>query len=194
MNETKDELQIKIDKARLDLPEESRQAIDAVNWKTAILELRTKRGYTFEQLGDLETETELLLCGLTRREDYPKELSRRMGISQAETDSLIKEINELIFEKVRQELIKITEREKSKAALDKAPAPQNIAIKTPPKLNSMEIAAPAGAATPSMIAQKFSGSVTIPIKKTEHTLSTPAKPTAPSYEKNRDPYRLSPDE
>ena len=73
---TVDLLQIKIEKARAELSEESRQAIDAINWKNVIVGLRAEKGYSFTQLEDLELETELLLCGLLNPEDYPKELEK----------------------------------------------------------------------------------------------------------------------
>ena len=64
MDDTIDLLQIKIDQAKAQLPKNTLQAIDAVPWQARILKLREEKGYTFEQLGDLEIETELLLCGL----------------------------------------------------------------------------------------------------------------------------------
>ena len=112
MTDTVDLLQIKIEKAKRELPLETVNAIDAVDWKTSILGLRAKKGYTFEQLGDLELETELLLCGLVSPEGYPKELEKRMGISKAAADELVNEMNNLIFKKIREELIKNTERKK----------------------------------------------------------------------------------
>ena len=78
----------------------------------AILGLRAKKGYTFEQLGDLELETELLLAGLTSPEDYPKELAKRLAISRADANELVNEMNDLVFKKIRGELIKNTERKK----------------------------------------------------------------------------------
>ena len=111
-NDPIDLLQIKIEKAREGLSRETRQAIDAVPWKVVILEMRTSKGYNFEQLGDLETETELLLCGLLSGEDYPKELEKRMRIPRAQVDVLVNEMNELVFKKIREELVKITERNK----------------------------------------------------------------------------------
>ena len=112
MQDPVDLLQIKIDEARRKLPEETRQAVDAVPWKTAIIGMREGRGWSFEQLGDLELETELLLCGLLSSENYPKELRERMKISQAQTDELVGEMNERVFKKIREELIKITERKR----------------------------------------------------------------------------------
>ncbi len=84
MNESPDLLQIKIEQAKARLPKETLEAIESVDWQAIILSLREKKGYNFEQLGDLETETELLLCGLLNPKDYPGELERRMRISKTE--------------------------------------------------------------------------------------------------------------
>ena len=110
MDTTVDLLKIKIDKARSELPAETRNAIDAVDWKAAILGMRAEKGYSFTQLEDLETETELLLCGITSPEDYPKELERRMNIPRAKVDELVNVMNEKVFTRIREELIKITEK------------------------------------------------------------------------------------
>src|SRR3989338_4976303 len=112
MDDTIDTLKIKIDAARRNLSEETKVAIEAVPWKIAILGMREKKGYSFEQLGDLEIETELLLCGLLNPQDYPKELEKRMGISRAQADDLVNEMNEVVFRKIREELIKNTERKR----------------------------------------------------------------------------------
>ena len=55
-----DLLQIKIEKAKGELPEETLNAIAAVDWKAVILGMRESKGFNFEQLGDLELETELI--------------------------------------------------------------------------------------------------------------------------------------
>lgn len=112
MNNPIDLLQIKIEKAKRELPVETVNAIDSVDWRAAILGLRDKYGYTFEQLGNLELETELLLCGLVGPEGYPKELETRMGISKESANGLVNEMNDLVFKKIREELIKNTERKK----------------------------------------------------------------------------------
>src|SRR6185503_10131432 len=97
-----DLLQIRMEKAKRELPLETVNAINSVDWKTTILGMRQKRGFTFEQLGDLELETELLLSGLVSVENYPKELSRRLNISKAAADDLVNEMNDLIFRKIRE--------------------------------------------------------------------------------------------
>ncbi len=109
---TVDLLQIKIERAKEQLPAETLNAIAAVDWRAAIMSIREKKGYNFEQLGALELETELLLCGLVSSNDYPKEIQRRMDISRAETDEIVNEMNMLVFKKIKEEIIKNAERKK----------------------------------------------------------------------------------
>ncbi len=112
MDETVDLLKIKIEEANRKLPLETINAINAVDWRMAILGLRAKKGYSFEQLGDLELETELLLAGLVSPENYPKELQKRMGISPGAANELVNEMNDSVFKKIREEMVKNTERKK----------------------------------------------------------------------------------
>jgi hypothetical protein len=112
MDDKIDLLKLKIEKARAQLSEETINAIDSVNWQAAILKMRETKGYSFEQLGDLEIETELLLCGLIGPENYPKELESRMKISKTEVTELVNEMNDLVFKKIREELVRSTERNK----------------------------------------------------------------------------------
>lgn len=113
MDNTIDLLQIKIDKAKASLPEETLDAIAAVPWQAEILKMRETKGYSFEQLGDLELETELLLCGLVSSRDYPKELEKRMKISKAQANELVLEMNKEVFSKIKEALIKNSEQKKS---------------------------------------------------------------------------------
>lgn len=128
---TVDLLKIKIERAKEKLSAETLNAIAAIDWQAAILSLREKRGYSFEQLGDLSTETELLLCGLITPAEYPKELQERMRISKAETNELIEEMNILVFKKIKEELIKNSERKKIFEEKDERinpPIPENVVM------------------------------------------------------------------
>jgi hypothetical protein len=217
MNDPTDSLQIKIDKARMALPAETRQAIDAVDWKNAVLGMRKSKGYTFEQLGDLETETELLLCGLLNPEDYPKELESRLGITKVKVNELVEEMNQLVFIKIREELIKITEQKQNSVSSEKSlnfstePAKNSSSNKInqneksvldsagikiiDPDLNKLEISAPKKPELKSnpILDQKLSNSFQIPTVKTEHTIENISKPAPSSYPPKADPYRLPPE-
>jgi hypothetical protein len=111
-NDTVDLLQIKIEQAKRKLPLETVNAIDAVDWRAAIMGLRNTKGYTFEQLGDLEIETELVLCGLVNPKDYQRELETRMKISRSAASEVVETMNDLVFKRIKEELIKNSERKK----------------------------------------------------------------------------------
>ena len=113
MDNEKKLLQIKIENAKKQLPEETLAAIAAVPWQAEIIKMRETRGYSFEQLGDLELETELLLCGLLSPKDYPRELQNRMRISAAAANDLVEEMNKLVFSKIKEALIENTEKKNS---------------------------------------------------------------------------------
>jgi len=216
-----DSLQTKIEEARGKLPENTRMSIDAVDWKNVILGMRESKGYTFEQLGDLETETELLLCGLLPPEDYPKELASRMGIPRAQADELVQEMNNLAFSRIREELIKRTKGEnafseqhsqnKNDAQIlrsagieilpDNRPINQAKPDLTRPELSAGVKSSGEAKSTPTittsqMLAQKFSGSFQIPSTKTEYTVPNVSKPQNSDLVPKKpgvDPYRETPE-
>lgn len=102
MEKTIDTLQPIIIEARNNLTRETRESIDSVNWKLIILEMAGK--YNEEQLVTLETETELLLCGILSPEEYQKELGSRMMLTKEEVSLLLEEMDKLIFKKIQGEL------------------------------------------------------------------------------------------
>jgi len=217
MDDKVDLLQIKIEKAKAALPVETQNAIALVDWRATILQLREKRGYTFEQLGDLELETELLLCGLLNPRDYPKELESRMHISKAAANELANEMNDLVFKKIREELVRNTERKKIFAKKNTESAPSALGTadaggekKDAEVLSShgIEIVGEkeilpvpeklelAGETHP-ILAQKISGSFQVPVVNTEHTLENITKTASDGVIKpkipNVDPYREIPE-
>lgn len=163
MIETKDELQIKIEEANKKLPEDTLKAISAVNWKMILLEMKEKGIYTLEQLADLEIETELVLCGLLSPSDYPNEVQRSLGIPKSQADKLVNEINDSVFKKIREEMMKITNRRKMAATKPAQSTPIN-----------------------PILAQKFTSSFKIPTAKTEYSLNNISKAT----ERNEPPAKI----
>jgi hypothetical protein len=197
MNDTVDLLQIKIEKAKTQLSDDTLNAIAAVPWQAIILGMRETKGYSFEQLGDLEIETELLLCGLLNSEDYPRELESRMKISKAQVNELVQEMNSLVFSKIREELIKNTERKKMFAK--NSPSPElplkrgggkQIETINKPDLTIPELKAgdkqekPAstqgGTEIHPLLVKKMSGPFQIPSVKTEHSLDNITKTNIPA--------------
>ena len=202
--ETADLLQIKIEKAKRELPLDAVNAIDSVNWRAVILAMRETKGYTFEQLGDLELETELLLSGLLNPKDYPIELEKRMGVNKSQANEIVNEMNEKVFAKIKEELIKSTERKQTFVKNEKSDTdilssagieiiPANSAPKpyVDQKANLTIPELPAGENIPPrpviiqkeeikpeshpILTQKFSMPVQTPIVRTEHTLDNITK-------------------
>ena len=214
MDKNLDGLQLKIEEAKAQLSEATRKAIDFVDWKGAILSMKTKKGYNLEQFQDLETETELLLCGLTNPEQFPKELQTRMGITKIEVDDLINELNELIFKKIRDALVRTQENQNTQSFEEKKDAdilksaqieinPRKPEIQTMDevisssrddmlsKVENPELISP----TPSIPLQKLSGSFQSETVKTEYSLPSVGKDKNTSMvpEKPKvDPYREIP--
>jgi hypothetical protein len=100
MENIPDLLQIKVSKAKEELPEIARIVVDSINWKELILGMNNK--FNSEQIENLSIETELLLCGIINTEDYPKELETRMKISKNEVNLLLSEMDRLIFKKMQE--------------------------------------------------------------------------------------------
>lgn len=190
MVDTTDLLKIKIEQAKRELPLDTVNAIDAVDWRAAILGLRSKYGYTYEQLGDLETETELLLCGLSSAENYPKELEKRMRISKSSVNELVNEMNILVFKKIQEELIKSIERKKifQKNATEQE---NNTKKEETPKIQSVEFLKQklelGAASSPTttyeipkqevrpIFMEKLLGTSKVGMVKTEHTIENMTK-------------------
>lgn len=108
MENTTDLLQVKINEGRSTLSKESREAIDNIDWRLIILGMNKK--YNPDQLDNLETETELLLCGILSPEIYPIEIENRMHITKEEVGLLIGEMDRLVFRKIRDGLKTILEK------------------------------------------------------------------------------------
>jgi hypothetical protein len=212
MNDEVDLLKIKIDQAKANLSEDTLDAIAAVDWKGAIMKLRQEKGYTFEQLGDLETETELLLCGLTTPEEYPKELKKRMGLSEAEASEVVDTMNDLAFQKIQAALVKNIEREKlTKVKPEQKPAPstpvipdikipavntestpapkESSAVPHPPEKNTTE-----KEETHPMLTQKLTSTFKVAPTETKYSLDNITRSTpASTYPPKSDPYREIPE-
>ena len=184
--------------------------------------MKTKRGYSLEQLDVLGTETELLLCGLIRPSDYPKELGSQMQISKEQVTDLVNEMNELVFKKIREVLMSTpvkVDSEKDKAILDKAgievinntsggTSKENTEVlnrdEVLTKVENPDTIKTNNTTSPALdSSQKLSGTFNVPPKQTEYSLNNFSKNTsAPevktqtkppaTYPKN-DPYREIPE-
>lgn len=108
MDNTTDTLKIRINQSMMALPKENREAIESVDWRKIILSMSEK--YNQDQLDILETETELLLCGILEPEKYLEALEIGMKISSKDADLLVADLDNLIFKKIQDVLVKKLEK------------------------------------------------------------------------------------
>ncbi|MES2416352.1 MAG: hypothetical protein V4504_01495 [Patescibacteria group bacterium] len=86
---------------------ETNEAIDLIDWKQAILDIKTKYNFNLEQLEELERETKLIFSGSTNPENFKKEIQEKMRLSGEEASQITNEMNEKVFKKIRDEFAKI---------------------------------------------------------------------------------------
>ena len=216
-----DLFQEKIKQARMVLTEETRSAIDAVPWSDAIIGMRETKKLSFSQIETLGFQTELLLCGLLNPSEYPKELKSKMGLSDEAVDMIVKDMNELVFKKIKEKLVEKIGQNRAPSAiktlspeisnedsfvmknaginLEKAPGkPQAVEQKVETTQDMLaKIENPDLIVTPPISAQKLSGFFQIPSVKTDYIKTDAPKieveeKVKPSIQK-ADPYREIPE-
>lgn len=200
----------KLDERFEKLPLETRNIITQSNYRAILYNIAKEYNLNVEQTGILETFTTNLVTGAIRPDEFENSLKKNIGLPLETVGKLANDINEGIFKKIREELVKGTERKKSlldsekidtsilnQAGIEIVPARKAYTGKeskeTLPVPEKLELT--------TILAQKLSGPSRIPITKTEYSLNNITKttsipvPQAPkAYPKNADPYRLIPEE
>lgn len=89
------------------LPQELKQAIAGVETSEIIQNISKKHHLQIDQMGELAAETGLVLLGLTKPDDYIKNLSSRLKINLKDARDIALEVNIEIFSKVKESLKKL---------------------------------------------------------------------------------------
>ncbi|PIR69583.1 MAG: hypothetical protein COU47_02400 [Candidatus Niyogibacteria bacterium CG10_big_fil_rev_8_21_14_0_10_46_36] len=123
MNITPEEIQKRF-KA---LPEALREAIFSAEISETLLAIGKKYNLPLDKVGELSTETSLVMLGVTHPNQYISNLQKVLGVERDIARNIAQEVNAQIFAKIRSELKtlhKITENEDApeKAAASKPPA------------------------------------------------------------------------
>ena len=90
-----------------DLPEDLQKALVSSSFSNAITEVGKKNGLAIDKVGELADETGLVMLGITSPSDYVKNLVKRLGVEQEKARAIAEEINQKIFQPVRESLKKI---------------------------------------------------------------------------------------
>ncbi|MDP3784560.1 MAG: hypothetical protein Q8R12_00560, partial [bacterium] len=127
-------------------------AIYSADSSTAIENISKKSGLHIDQMGKLAEETGLVMLGLTHPKDFIPHLVERLGVDKLTARNIAEDINQQIFQKVRESLKKIhglaeappsPEAPAVAEALEGKPAPEPAKPETKPlKLPSTSAEAP----------------------------------------------------
>jgi len=91
------------------LPQDVKDAVFSVDYSAILDQISKKNKLLIDQEGKLETETTLVMVGLEPLADYKKNLLKNAGIDFKIVDTIIADVNDLIFKKIRVSLQKMNE-------------------------------------------------------------------------------------
>jgi hypothetical protein len=191
------------------LPPEIQAVVLEGSWLGALEDIRKKHELRVDQAGELQTETFLVLLGLTKPADYVHEIQARLNLVGNKAGEIAEDAEKLIFRPLITKLEEVYSRnEETAIAPEETQVLNNTGIE-------IETEAPlAGSALPpsavnretlleevenpllipnpenkNIIASKLTQTFTIPKKDTDQSLG--GAPVSPPLKKSGDPYRES---
>jgi hypothetical protein len=103
--ETNDpEIQAKIKERMAQLPQVVQDAITSADVQKQMRSVSQNHQLHVDQWGILENEVQLTLLGFANSADLPKNLQNELDVSAEEAEKLANDINDIVFEPIRQEL------------------------------------------------------------------------------------------
>ncbi len=90
-----------------ELPEDLQRALVSPNYSDIMTEIGKKFELPIDKVGELADETGLVMLGLTSPSDYVKNLTARLSVPQEKARAIAEEINQKVFQPVRESLKKI---------------------------------------------------------------------------------------
>src|SRR3989338_6526387 len=127
------------------LPSDLKTAIYSADSSTAIENISKKYGLHIDQMGKLAEETGLVMLGVTHPKDFISNLAKRLQVDQITAKSVARDVNEQIFKKVRESLMKIHGLGETPAETPKTEKPEvKVEIKVEPKPLEIRPNPPAG--------------------------------------------------
>lgn len=203
------------------LPKEVENVIKETKYQAILYSIAKEYNLTVAQMGILEKSVTNLIAGSIHPDKFEDSLGSGLKMPLEITRKIVNDINERIFKKIREGLMKnsgnistpsrerATPQEGNKietSILNKADI-KVVESSLPTRTMDMRTLKPTENRedilkkiekpefTHEILTQKLSTTVQIPTVKTEHTLENITKTPPPtSYPPKADPYRLSPDE
>lgn len=107
-----------------ELPEALREAIFSAEIAETLLSIGKKYALSLERVGDLSTETSLVMLGVTHPKEYISQLQQELGVERDVAKNIAQEVNEQVFSKIREELKKLHNiKDETEEKGGKAPVP-----------------------------------------------------------------------
>ena len=97
------------------LPDDIKAVIIDAGYQKKLFDLAKSQKLTYEELGVIETETTMVLLGMTKPADYRDELQSELKKNDPEIDAIVKAVNEQIFTPIRASLERVYEAKKDPA-------------------------------------------------------------------------------
>lgn len=89
------------------LPDDIKSVIVDAGYQQKLFDLAKAQKLTYEELGVLETETTMVLLGMTKPADYRAELQRELKKNDSDIDVLVNAVNEQVFAPIRASLERV---------------------------------------------------------------------------------------
>lgn len=89
------------------LPDNIREAYSSVDTTKALQAIGKKHGIHLDDLGELVSETGLVMLGATHPKDYIRNIARRLEIETEQARAIAQDVNETVFRPLRESLKKI---------------------------------------------------------------------------------------
>lgn len=181
------------------LPEEVKRAFKALPIEATMQEIAQKNGLHVDQVGDLYTETALVMLGVEKVGDFKKNIQSNLHVSSALAENILNDVNQKIFLSIRQFLQAIEEVHKNTGIEDNSEemvSRENILSEIenpPPTVHPISIAdqTVAGAAKPREIVTETKVKPADAVAKEFIEGKLTETVSLPSKKYNVDPYRES---
>ena len=97
----------KITEKYLDLPEDVQKAMFSSTTSDAIFEIGKKYDLIIDKMGELADETGLVMLGITKPNEFIRNLENRLGVPAKKAKEIAEDINQKVFSPIRESLKKI---------------------------------------------------------------------------------------
>lgn len=186
-------------KAFNSLSKEIRDFLLSDEFRETVMTLGKKYTLLLDKVEILERETLWIIYGLRSAKDFVENLGKHLGISNQQASEIARDVNDLVFIKIRHDLqtAQSATPDGAESARTDATREEILAeIENPtPSAHPITIPTPETASTVAhdFIGSKLTQTVTIPSQKATVSLQSPVTPAAPvkpvTYA--ADPYRES---